>query len=810
MCHGSRVDVERRIIKLYYCCGVTRRVVKIKAGLVRQKENKGMKEGDEEITLDPVQATQIRIMMEAAEKEERRREQTAERAERRAEEAAAEERIEGIFDSHRVSEELRADLLLANLETKMKTVLNEIKTYDYLNYEVIKQQIIRYCRFCPMKLRDEFFLARKAHDETYPAFASKLHRNLRFYLQSRKVETLDQALLLLVVGRMKELLPKNLLEHVLTQEGEEWLTHERWTMLWRYEANINMRLSSNVAPGYKPLQTAVRPGTDHKWLNKEVVKGSISKVGCYHCGSRGHLAKFCTQKTNHNPIKKLMKCQVTAMPQATKELKKPSITPGTIQAEKYFKRPFVQVKIQAGPTCAALVDRGAEVCGIGISQDLSHKLNIPRGERLRIKGWNGPTTEVDGAWVMMAYNPDEGESIAPAVVELLKMARQYAVKLGNDQNITPIKIPVRRRGDDLIGVMVVNAANVVSVKMMIRCMMKTLFDHIRNVGRYEVAHNSSNDHSNASGKLISNNSGSESTSHNDNDINSSDDNIGNKGTHNNNGDNTKINVRLEVAYNNYGINNGKIDGSIMLDKVGKELVNENNNCKIDGSGIVDIVDDHEVDEEKDDEVSGINNCNLDASSSDGDEDHDVDGEEDEKMERNVGNVDQADDVGNVGQSDEADKVDGVGDVVRSGEARVGSDGGRLVDDEEADVHDNDCSQEDATMKNNKCNVRDEDDEESVEGGCTLEKEKFLQEQRKCEAATKFTSYKNVCKVRYGGKKREKYANYSSLGDQSVIKEQVNGTNKISTIEHNTDVISTIKHNTKAINSTYVRKVFFTI
>ncbi|ESN92084.1 hypothetical protein HELRODRAFT_184520, partial [Helobdella robusta] len=238
-----------------------------------------------------------------------------------------------------------------------------------------------------------------------------------------------------------------------------------------------------------------------------------------------------------------------------------------------------------------------------------------------------------------------------------------------------------------------------------------------NVGRYEVAHNSSNDHSNASGKLISNNSGSESTSHNGNDSNSSDDNIGSKGTHNNNGDNTKINVRLEVAYNNYDINNGKIDGSSMLDKVGNELVNENNNCKIDGSGIVDIVDDHEVDEEKDDKISRINNCNLDASS--------VDGDEDEKMERNVGNVDQADDAGNVDQSDEADKVDGVGDAVRLGEARVGSDGGRLVDDEEADVHDNDGSQEDATVKNNKCNVRDKDNEESVEGGCTLEKEKFL-------------------------------------------------------------------------------------
>ncbi|ESN91406.1 hypothetical protein HELRODRAFT_165437 [Helobdella robusta] len=277
-------------------------------------------------------------------------------------------------------------------------------------------------------------------------------------------------------------------KHVLAQEGEEWLTHERLANVVEiYEANMNMRLSSNVASGYKPLQTAVRLGTDPKWLNKEVVKESISKVGCYHCGSRGHLAKFCTQKTNHNPIKKLIKCQVIAMSRATKELKKPGITPGTIQAEKYFKRPFVQVKIQAGLTCAALVDSGAEVCGI--SQNLCHKLNIPRGERLRIKGCTS------------------------MVVELLKMTEQYlvpAVKLEMTKNITPIKLgnesivrsdrrddvdAAKRRvsenddkGNDesIVRSHEVNKAGTHTVHN------NNSNNNKRNVGRYEVAHNSSN------------------------------------------------------------------------------------------------------------------------------------------------------------------------------------------------------------------------------------------------------------------------------------------------------------------------------
>ncbi|ESO00467.1 hypothetical protein HELRODRAFT_175906 [Helobdella robusta] len=529
-------------------------------------------------------------------------------------------------------------------------------------------------------------------------FASRLHQNLQFYFQSRKVETLDQALSLLVVDRMKKLLPKNLLEHVLAQEGEEWLTHERLANVVEiYEANMNMRLSSNVASGYKPLQTAVRPGTHPKWLNKKVVKGSISKVGCYHCGSRGHLAKFCTQKTNHNSIKKLLKCQVTAMPQATKKLKKPGITPGTIQAEKYFKRPFVQVKIQAGPTCATLEDSGAEVCRI--SQDLCHKLNIPRGERESI----APAVRV---WCAVVPNASEQLIITPKMVELLKMAEQYvvpAVKLEMTENITPIKL-----GNE--STLTFYNTDSFQIPCQERCGRSDRRDGV-DAAKRRVSENDDkcNDESIVRSHKVNK--------------------AGTHTVHNNNSNNNKSNVgRYEVAHNSS--NSNTTDGSSILDKVGNELVNENNNCKIYGSGIVDIVDDHEVDEEKDDEVSGINNCNLDASSVDGDEDHDVDGEEDEKMERNVGNVDQADDAGNVGQSDEADKVDGVGDVVRSGEARVGSDGGRLVDDEEADVHDNDGGQEDATMKNNKCNIRDEDDKESVESGCTLEKKKFLQEQRK--------------------------------------------------------------------------------
>ncbi|ESO07072.1 hypothetical protein HELRODRAFT_184147 [Helobdella robusta] len=71
----------------------------------------------------------------------------------------------------------------------------------------------------------------------------------------------------------------------------------------------------------------------------------------------------------------------------------------TMRVEKYFERPYVKVKIQPGPVCEALVDSGAEVCGI--SQKLCQELNLPSLGTERIKGWNGQVAEVDATWVTL-------------------------------------------------------------------------------------------------------------------------------------------------------------------------------------------------------------------------------------------------------------------------------------------------------------------------------------------------------------------------------------------------------------------------
>ncbi|ESN99284.1 hypothetical protein HELRODRAFT_162803 [Helobdella robusta] len=113
-----------------------------------------------------------------------------------------------MFDRFKVEGSLRAELLISKLDAKMRNVLNEIDKDDLQNYEILS---------------------------------------------------------LLVADRMKELLPKNLLDHILTREGEEWFTLDRMAdILERYEANMNMTCSTYLTAGYK-----TRPMTDQGSMNKK-------------------------------------------------------------------------------------------------------------------------------------------------------------------------------------------------------------------------------------------------------------------------------------------------------------------------------------------------------------------------------------------------------------------------------------------------------------------------------------------------------------------------------------------------------------
>ncbi|ESN93192.1 hypothetical protein HELRODRAFT_181112 [Helobdella robusta] len=262
-----------------------------------------------------------------------------------------------------------------------------------------------------------------------------------------------------------------------------------------------------------------------------------------------------------------------------------------MRVEKYFERPYVKVKIQPGPVCEALVDSGAEVCGI--SQKLCQELNLPSLGTERIKGWNGQVAEVDATWVTLTQgdkaatpgvrvwcavvpNASEPLIINPGVVEQLKL-------------VTPYVVP---------------AAGVLSASGSL-VNLGTFYNVDAPHGQCQERYNK------IQNRDVDDEKDDEVCEFNNCKIDGSA--ITNK-IQNRDVDDEKDDEVCEF-------NNCKLDGSVITNKIQNRDVDDEkddevcevNNCKIDGSIITNKIQNRDVDDEKDDEVCEFNNCKLDGS-----------------------------------------------------------------------------------------------------------------------------------------------------------------------------------------------------
>ncbi|ESO02800.1 hypothetical protein HELRODRAFT_174218 [Helobdella robusta] len=124
-------------------------------------------------------------------------------------------RIEKIFNNHDVDWDIRANLLMMNLNDGMKSWLDNLSGEDMRDYAKVKQHLLREYRINPVRLRDEFFTMRRQKEESFVMFAHRLHNTLQFYFQSREVDSFQSVVNLICADRLKELLTKNVLEFVL-------------------------------------------------------------------------------------------------------------------------------------------------------------------------------------------------------------------------------------------------------------------------------------------------------------------------------------------------------------------------------------------------------------------------------------------------------------------------------------------------------------------------------------------------------------------------------------------------------------------
>lgn len=97
------------------------------------------------------------------------------------------------------------------------------KTASVTTNNVVKSAVLEELRLSPAEYLDRFAKASKRKEETWAQFTSRVWTEFDYYLKSRKVETRDEAVALMVYDRIKNSLSAEGLEYVRLREAETWL-----------------------------------------------------------------------------------------------------------------------------------------------------------------------------------------------------------------------------------------------------------------------------------------------------------------------------------------------------------------------------------------------------------------------------------------------------------------------------------------------------------------------------------------------------------------------------------------------------------
>ena len=133
--------------------------------------------------------------------------------------------LENQFATFEVPDDIRAKILLGQLNDKAKALTPRLSRDELDDYDRLKAFILKEFHVSSIKLRDRFFSLTKQAEETYVSLASKLKNTWYYYIRSRGgVDELDKLVSLICADRLKELIPKSCLDFILAQEKETWLT----------------------------------------------------------------------------------------------------------------------------------------------------------------------------------------------------------------------------------------------------------------------------------------------------------------------------------------------------------------------------------------------------------------------------------------------------------------------------------------------------------------------------------------------------------------------------------------------------------
>ncbi|XP_077541119.1 uncharacterized protein LOC144153343 [Haemaphysalis longicornis] len=131
--------------------------------------------------------------------------------------------VERLFVTYGVPESSLVYLVVPALSERVRYMLRGLGDSQCNDYEAVKKAVLQQLRLSPAEYLDRFAKAAKRNDETWSQFASRVGTQFDYYLKSRKVETKEEVVALMVADRIKNSLSAEGLEYFRLREAETWL-----------------------------------------------------------------------------------------------------------------------------------------------------------------------------------------------------------------------------------------------------------------------------------------------------------------------------------------------------------------------------------------------------------------------------------------------------------------------------------------------------------------------------------------------------------------------------------------------------------
>jgi hypothetical protein len=173
--------------------------------------------------------------------------------------------IERLFRDFNVEPHLRAHLLKPRLSEKARTLISRIDAAKSSDYEEVKKLLLREYGLNASSLLERYYNVHKQTEEMYVLYGNRLKTVFSNYVVSRKVSKFDELIDLIVYDRVKQLLPENVLKHILTLESQR---ENAWLQLNQLLSAIDVYMATHfVSDQPRRVDTSDTCVTNHQNTN---------------------------------------------------------------------------------------------------------------------------------------------------------------------------------------------------------------------------------------------------------------------------------------------------------------------------------------------------------------------------------------------------------------------------------------------------------------------------------------------------------------------------------------------------------------